>query len=87
MDEITMIEKQREKLTIAYGVLEFHRQLLTQLMSSKTEFEIDIIPRPSGGFVVLDVESNSIVAPLDACIDIILKKGYLVRKDFFNISI
>lgn len=81
------IIKQREKLTVAYGVLEFHRQLLVQMMSDQTEFQIDILWQPGDGFVALDIESGSTLAPLDECINIIQEKGVLTREDFDHISI
>ena len=81
---INTIIKQRKKLTIAHGAFEFQRQLLVQLLSGHTVFQIDILWQPGDGFVVLDVESGSDLVPLDDCIRIIEEEGTLTRKEFKN---
>jgi hypothetical protein len=84
---IKTIFEAREKLTIAHGVFEFRRQILTQLLSRYAEFKIDIIWQPGDGFTVLDVESGFHIIPLDICIKIIEEQKTLTRKEFLNYCI
>lgn len=83
-DKIKMITKARENLSVAYGVFEFRRQILVQLMSDFTDFEIDIIWQLGDGFVVLDIDSGLSLVPLDTCIRIIEEHGKLTRDEFKN---
>lgn len=84
---IKTILKARENLSVAYGILEFCKQSLIQLLSEYVDFELDIIYQHGDGFVLLDIESGLNIAPLDDCINVIIEQGHLTREKFLEYCI
>jgi hypothetical protein len=81
------MEKEIKKLHKLYGDYLTQIGVIESKLSDKIDFEFSLDYMPGDGFLILDVESDTKVAPLEDCLKIIKKKGILTSKDLATISI